>query len=390
MSAAALAASHLPMPSVDALEHMARVGDRIAREIEAVGFLPFDRFMALALYAPGLGYYSAGAAKFGPSGDFVTAPETSPLFGAAVANQVAEFIGLGCRHVLELGAGTGRMAADILRELARLGCPPERYAIVEVSADLRARQSATLRAAIPDLFERVRWLDVLPDRLEGVVIGNEVLDALPVKLIRIEHGEITELGVTMDDRGGGFAWTSRPAPDAIRQAAEPLALPEGYRTEMHFAAQGLIRSIGQVLTRGVALFVDYGFPVSEYYHPQRAAGTLMCHYRHYAHVDPLCLPGLQDITSHVDFTAMADAAAEVDLDLLGYTTQARFLMNCGILESLSRIDPHDVHRYAPACAGVQKLLSPAEMGELFKVVAFGRGIEAPLLGFRAGDRSGFL
>lgn len=384
------ALQHLPPPSPDALAHMTRVRDRIAQEIDTGGFLPFDRFMALALYAPGLGYYSAGAAKFGASGDFVTAPEISALFGTALAQQIAEVIGRGSPRVIELGAGTGRMAADILRELERIDCLPASYEIVEVSADLRERQAATLRGAVPDLIDRIHWLDQLPETIDGTVLGNEVLDALPVGLIQVQAGKIHELGVILNEDRTRLIWTSHPARGELRDAAAALGLPEGYRTEIHLAARGLVRSVAKALRQGVAIFIDYGFPVSEYYHPQRSEGTLMCHYRHHAHPDPLCLPGLQDITAHVDFTAMADTAAEAGLDLLGYSPQARFLMNCGILEALARIDPQDIERYAPACAGVQKLLSPAEMGELFKVIAFGRAIDPPLLGFRDGDRSGRL
>jgi SAM-dependent MidA family methyltransferase len=381
---------HLPAPPAAAIAHMRRVRAHIAREIETAGFLPFDRYMALALHAPGLGYYSAGATKFGAGGDFVTAPEISAFFSAALARQVAQLIELDCPRVIELGAGSGRMAADILSTLKRLERLPQRYEIVELSADLRARQAATLQAAVPELVGRIGWLERLPEAADAVILGNEVLDALPVGLIRKRGGEVHELGVTTSEDGAGFAWTSRPARGELLAAAVGLELPDDYATEMHLAARGLIRSLGTMLQRGAAIFVDYGFPRREYYHPQRSGGTLMCHYRHHAHPDPLCLPGLQDITAHVDFSALADAAADAGLALLGYTQQARFLMNCGLLEELARLDPQDVRRYAPACAGVQKLLSPAEMGELFKVIAFGRGIEAPLLGFRAGDRSALL
>lgn len=382
---------HLPPPDPDAAAHLERVRAAITTEIDTLGFLPFDRYMALALYAPGLGYYAAGAAKFGAGGDFVTAPGVSSLFGASLAHQVAELVDLGCTRVVELGAGTGRMAADILLELARLGCLPARYEIVEVSADLRTRQGETLREAVPELADRIAWLDRLPDTLDGgVVLGNEVLDALPVALVQRAGDRILELGVGRQPDGSGFAWMQRPASGEILRAAARLDLPDGYRTEVHLAAQGLVRSLADILERGAILFIDYGFPASEYYHPQRSEGTLMCHYRHHAHGDPLVLPGLQDITAHVEFTTLARTADEARLDLLGYTTQARFLVNCGLLDALARIAPDDVVRYAPACAGAQKLLSPAEMGELFKVIAFGRGVAGPLLGFAQGDRSGRL
>jgi len=369
---------------------MQRLEALIMDEIGAGAFMPFQRYMELALYAPGLGYYSAGATKFGADGDFVTAPELSQLFGATLAQQIAQLMDLGCERVLELGAGTGRMAADILLELTRLDRLPRSYEIVEVSGDLRSRQLDTLRTTVPELCGRIHWRDGLPERFEGVILGNEVLDALPVALVRAQGGAIRELGVAATPDRESFTWTTRPAQGQLLRAATALALPEDYTTEVHMAAHGMVRTLGTILEHGAALFIDYGFPQAEYYHPQRATGTLMCHYRHHSHADPLVLPGLQDITSHIDFSAIATAAAESGLDLLGYAPQARFLMNCGLLEQLGRIDPQDVRRYAPACAGAQTLLSPAEMGELFKVIAFGRGIDEPLLGFQAGDRSGRL
>ncbi len=381
---------HLPAPDGAALSHMKQLQTLIMDEISASGFMPFQRFMELALYAPGLGYYSSGTVKFGNAGDFVTAPEVSRLFGATLARQVAQLIDLGCEHILELGAGTGRMAADILIELARLDRPPQSYEILEVSGDLRSRQRHTLREAAPGLCDCVRWRDSLPERFEGVILANEVLDALPVALVRVQDGDTLELGVTAAADHEGFAWITRPADGELLRAAASLALPDEYTTEIHLAARGMVRSLGAILERGAAFLIDYGFPRAEYYHSQRASGTLMCHYRHHSHADPLALPGLQDITSHIDFTAIAEAAEESGLDLLGYIPQARFLMNTGLLEQLGRIDPQDVRRYAPACAGVQKLLSPAEMGELFKVIAFGRSIDEPLIGFQAGDRSGRL
>lgn len=346
--------------------------------------------MELALHAPGLGYYAAGAAKFGPQGDFVTAPELTPLFAGALARQLGELIERGCTRIVELGAGTGRMAADILAELQRLDRLPDRYEIVELSADLRARQALTASALPAELGARLHWLDTLPALSHAVILGNEVLDALPVGLIRVEAGEVQELGVALTADRTAFRWCARPATGALREAARALDLPDGYTTEIHLAAQRLVRTLAEQMTHSVALFIDYGFPVSEYYHPQRSGGTLMCHYRHRAHPDPLCLPGLQDITAHLDFSALARVAVESGAELLGYTQQAHFLMNCGLLDALAALDPQDVRRYAPACAAAQKLLSPAEMGELFKVIAFGRGIDPPLRGFRNGDRSGLL
>ncbi len=390
MNAPPSALRELPPPDAAALEHMARLEASIVAEIRACGSMPFSRFMELALYAPGLGYYVAGAHKLGAGGDFITAPELSPLFGAAVAQQIAEHMAPDCDTLVELGAGTGRLAADVLRELERLDRLPGRYCILEVSPDLAATQRHTLQKSVPALIERVQWLDALPTRIRGVIVANEVLDALPVALVTTRGGAIDELGVAWESGPQRFAWTHRAARGEVRAAAEALRLADGYTTELHLAAQGLVRAVGEALEHGVAIFVDYGFPRREDYHPQRTTGTLMCHYRHHAHPDPLRLVGLQDITSHLDFTALAEAAADVGLEILGYTTQAHFLIDCGILDRLSALGPDDGATYARACAGVQPLLSPAEMGELFKVIAFGRGVARPLLGFRTADRSGRL
>ncbi len=374
----------LPQPSADALALSARLQALIDDEIRAAdGWISFARYMELALYAPGLGYYSAGSRKLGAAGDFITAPELSPLFGRALARQLAELLAQDIPDILELGAGSGALAAVLLQELAALGHLPQRYRILEVSADLRERQKAHLSATVPQFVERVQWLDQLPEHLNAVVIGNEVLDALPVHRVRMQQGRIEEIGVTM--QGNGFAWAQRPAPAALQQAIAAHALPDDYETEISLAAPALITSLAQRLTRGALLFIDYGFPAREFFHPQRNRGTLMCHYRHHAHDDPFLWPGLQDITAHVDFSAVAHAGAT--LDLLGYTGQAQFLINCGITELLAAVPAADAARYAPLAAQAQKLLSPAEMGELFKVIALGRGVTAPLAGFRRGDRS---
>ena len=361
---------------------------KIAAEIEPTGFMPFARFMELALYAPGMGYYAAGAAKLGAHGDYVTAPELSPLFGQAIAAQAMQVIEAGHASILELGAGTGRMAYDLLGALAKRGLSIERYSILEVSAELRDRQRRTLEQLDPRDFARIEWLDALPQRFSGTVIGNEVLDAVPVHLLRTAGGNTLELGVGFD--AGAFVWRTRALAGELAEIAAALDLPGSYTTEVHLAARALMRTLAERLEAGVALFIDYGFPQREYYHPDRRQGTLMCHYRHRAHDDPLVLVGLQDITAHVDFTALAAAARSGGLDLLGYTSQAQFLINCGIVDLLRAIDPADTAAYAPAVARAQQLLSPAEMGELFKAIAFGRGVPRPLLGFRSGDRSGAL
>jgi SAM-dependent MidA family methyltransferase len=363
----------------------------IAQAIDAAGgWIGFDRYMQLALYAPGLGYYTAGARKFGDAaagGDFVTAPEISPLFADALAAQVAQVFEHTPPRLLEFGAGSGALARDLLAALAARGVAVDSYAIVEVSADLRDRQRARLAHA-----PMVHWLDAPPADFEGVIIANEVLDVMPVQLFVREGAAVRERGVAwrQEREGGRFVFEDRPAGAALAEGvaqieAELGRLPAGYCSELGCIARAWSASLAAVLQRGVALLIDYGFPRREYYHPQRLMGTIMCHYRHHAHADPFWLPGLTDITAHVDFTAVADAAHAAGLDVLGYTTQAHFLLNCGLLRAVQAQD--GVARHA-AAAAAQRLVSEAEMGELFKVLAVGRGTDlpAPLLGFVAGDR----
>ena len=379
----------LPEPSPDARAHSDRVAERIRAEIAASGgWISFARYMELALYAPGLGYYSAGAKKLGKAGDFVTAPEISPLFGQTLARQVHQVVRAGFDEVLEVGAGSGALAATLLEELERSGAAPRNYFILELSADLRERSRDTLAARVPHLLERVAWLNRLPPAFSGVVLGNEVLDAMPVHVVRVQGGKLEEGGV--GERGGRLDWSWRLAAGELHEAARALGLPEGFRTEIQLEACGFVRSLAGVLEKGVALFVDYGFPQKEYYHPQRSAGTLMCHYRHHAHADPFFLPGLQDITSHVDFSAVAAAARDGGLEVAGYTSQAQFLVNCGITDVISRTPAEDGARFLPLANQANRLMSPAEMGELFKVIALGRGFAEPLQGFREGDRRGAL
>lgn len=342
--------------------------------------MPFARYMAMALYEPGLGYYAGGARKFGAGGDFVTAPELTPLFGRALARQVALLLEPG-EAVLEFGAGSGVLAAQIMAELERLGQRAE-YLILETSAALAARQRERLG-------ERVRWLARLPERFRGVMIANEVLDAMPVHALVWTPEGIFERGVCA--AAGGFAWAEREARGELLEAARALAVeipPSGrYESEIGLAACGWVRTAAAVLERGAVLILDYGFPQREYYHPQRSMGTLACHYRHRVHGDPFLLPGLQDITAHVDFSAIARAGRETGLDVLGYASQAQFLLNCGILDLLGAEDASQARRYAPLAAAVQTLVSPAEMGELFKVLALGRGVSEAPLGFARGERS---
>jgi SAM-dependent MidA family methyltransferase len=387
----------LPAPDAAALAQSAALTAQIRAEIAAAGgWLPFDRYMERALYAPGLGYYSGGSIKFGrraeDGSDFITAPELSPLFAATLARPLAQALEMsGTRQLMEFGAGTGKLAAGLLNALAALDTPFDTYSIVDLSGELRERQRATLEAEAPELADRVRWLDALPETFEGVVIGNEVLDAMPVRLFAHAQGSWQERGVTVV-ADGALAFADRPlrsTRDASLLAGFEIgiAADDTYVTETHEAALAFTRTICTMLTQGAAFFIDYGFPRHEFYHPQRTQGTLMCHYRHRAHGDPFLYPGLQDITAHVEFTGIAEAGTDAGADLLGYTSQARFLMNAGITEALAEIDPSDLTHFLPAANAVQKLLSEAEMGELFKVIAFSRGIDGTLDAFARGDRS---
>ena len=384
--------------------------------------MPFEQWMNLALYAPGLGYYAAGSAKFGgtlPQGDFTTAPEINAGFRAGAGRQVAQILRASDSvHVLEFGAGSGALAAVVIAALQELGLIPSTRYWKSPPNCVSASKNGW-----PEFGSRVQWLDALPTEFSGCVVANEVLDAMPVTLFRWgDDATVFELGVSLGyDRGeeGGISLRRRRAggiqaslghvgstrPDSAvapgspfllteRQASQQLQqtvsqrmdpVPE-YQSEINFQAEAWVAQMGTWLKRGAALLIDYGFPRSEYYHPQRAAGTLMCHFRHHAHSQPLIYAGLQDITSHVDFTAMADAALAAGLDVLGYTSQARFLMNAGLAELLARFNPENALEHARIIAPIQKLISESEMGELFKVLAVGRRIDAPLLGFAAGDR----
>lgn len=346
-----------------------RAHEAIAR---AGGWLPFDRFMALALYEPGLGYYSRDSRQFGlmpvSGSDFVTAPELSPLFGQALAAQVLQGLDeAGADEVFEFGAGSGALAAQLL---GALGARVQRYSIVDLSGALRARQADTLAP----WADRVRWLDAWPERMRGVVVGNEVLDAMPVQLLRWDGTRWLERGVVHGAQG--LAWQDHPT--ELHPPAPGPFVP-GTVTEVHPQAEAFVRTLAQHLERGLALFIDYGFPEAEYYHPQRHTGTLMCHRGHLADADPLVDIGLKDITAHVNFSAVALAAQDAGLDVLGYTSQAHFLINCGLPALLQGTDLR-------GRAHAQKLITEHEMGELFKVLALGRGISTELLGFTAGDR----
>lgn len=344
--------------------------------------------MGEALYAPGLGYYAAGNIKLDslssttPAGDFVTAPELGPLFAQTLASQVAAILqGSHSSQVLEFGAGTGALASGILDALDALGVRA-RYEIMEVSADLRAVQ----RERLARFGDRVTWRDTLPTAFSGCVLGNELLDAMPVRAFAWDDQglHVQERGVALDE-SGAFVWAARPADAeldaAVRQRMPPL---KGYVSEVNLQAEAWMRGLAHWLERGAALLIDYGFPQSEFYHPQRAGGTLMAHIRHHTHADVLAAPGIQDITAHVDFTAMAQAALDGGLDLLGYIAQGRFLMNAGLASHLAAST--DARHRAQWLTAVNMLTSEAEMGELFKVLAVGRGIDVALTGFSTRDR----
>ena len=372
----------LPEPSPEALDVSRRLCSLIGGEISREGgWISFARYMELALYAPGLGYYAAGTPKFGSAGDFVTAPEISPLFGRVLAHQFSEVLMACGGSILELGAGSGHLAADIMGELERLGELPQAYCILEVSPSLRARQ----RELLAPWGGRVRWLDAMPEEFSGVIFGNEVLDALPAHLLRWEVEQVYERGVAMAE-GTGFRFVDRPLSSGpLLDAAREIAAEPGYVSEISLALPALVESLGRCLRRGLLLFVDYGFGRAEYYHPQRRQGTLVGHYRHRMLDDPFYLPGLADLTAHVDFTSVADAALAAGLQLSGYTSQAHFLLNAGITQFLQATDVAPSAAYLRRAADVQKLLSPAEMGELFKVIGCTRDAPVPS-GFASGDR----
>ena len=380
------AVTELPEPDSVAWAHSLRLAEMIRQRIsQAEGAIPFHEFMQLALHAPGLGYYSAGSRKFGVEGDFITAPEASPLFARCLARAIQPVLErLPQRQLLEVGAGSGVMAAGILQELTALHSPPDSYAILELSADLKQRQAVTLQP----FAERVSWQDSLPEKFSGIVLANELLDAMPVHRVIWHQGELQECYVACDqDR---FIWQAGPLSDPRLQPrfdeiiAQLGELPAGYVTEINLAAEDWIKTLGTQLQQGMLLLIDYGFARHEFYHPQRLQGTLMCHYRHRAHDDPLVLVGLQDITAHVDFTAMADSALEAGLQVAGYTTQAHFLLGSGLTELVAQ-NGGDTAQQLELANQIKRLTLPQEMGELFKVMALTSNLQINMPGFRLRD-----
>ncbi|MDH5408573.1 MAG: class I SAM-dependent methyltransferase [Gammaproteobacteria bacterium] len=390
------ARSTLPEPDADALTHSRRLIEFIHAQIAAQGgAISFRDFMQHALYAPGLGYYTAGSHKLGEAGDFITAPESSPLFAQCIANAIQPaLLQLNVKNILEVGAGSGIMAAGILQQLQQSDCLPDHYYILELSSDLRARQQQTIAQQLPELVERVSWLDNLPNELSAVVLGNEVLDAMPVNLVQIQNGEVMERFVALE--GDRFVWRDQPPTDErLQQRIEEIqnqtgeTLPDGYISEINLLAEDWLKSLAQSLQQGLVLLIDYGFPRHEYYHPQRSTGTLMCHYRHHSHDDPFCFIGLQDITAHVDFTAIAEAAYEAGFSIDGYTSQGNFLLGSGLAE-LAQTAEDDVKTQLLVANQIKKLTLPHEMGELFKVIGLSKQLDVPLPGFMLRDMRNYL
>jgi SAM-dependent MidA family methyltransferase len=372
----------LPSLTRDEERHSAAATTLIRDRLTAAGgWLSFADFMELALYAPGIGYYSAGAVKIGASGDFVTAPEVSDLFSRCVARQCADVLAETGGEILELGAGTGRMAATILKTLAEIGVLPDRYAILEVSADLSDRQRTRLMQLPSKLFERVVWLDKLPEKpIRGVMLANEVLDALPVQRFVVRNGVAHELGVGL--AGADIGWQETTA-DFAAATALVHGLPDGYTSEVCLRVEPWIAGVGQCLGQGALLLFDYGLPRAHYYHAQRTDGTLRCYFKQRAHENPFINIGVQDITAWVDFTRVGEAALAAGLEVTGFNTQAAFLLGNGIEPMLS--EPPDVAGRAKLAGEARRLMLPGEMGESFKVMAACRKLRKPLRGFAFQD-----
>lgn len=388
-------ATQLPHLTTEETAHSERVVERIRDEIDRHGgWISFERFMELALYEPGLGYYSAGAIKLGRDGDFVTAPEISPLFSRCLATQCAEVLEhLGPASLLEIGAGSGIMAADVLNELAVQGRVPDRYLILEVSADLRERQHATLQQRAPQYASRVEWLEQLPEGFRGVVLANEVLDALPVQRFRIRGSQVNAIGVTW--QLGRLDWSETHADDAMLAAVRKIEanlgepLPDGYTSEINMRLRPWVSGIAASLREGVALFIDYGLPQRQYYRGERREGTLLCHFRHRFHDDPLLHVGVQDIGAWVDFTAVAETAVDAGMGVAGFTTQAHFLIGNDIEKFLAPA-ADDLAARVQLARQAMLLTLPGEMGERFKVIGLTAGFDRPLRGFAVRDLAATL
>ncbi len=377
----------LPMPPQDALVHCNQLIHQIKDEIEQTEQgISFRRFMEMALYQPGLGYYVAGMRKIGATGDFITAPEISPLFSQCLARQCADILEvLGVGDILELGAGSGIMAADILKQLDVLACLPEHYYILDISPELKQRQRETLQEHVPHLLDKIIWLEQLPKNFIGVIIGNEVLDAMPVDIFHLHNGQVQQRQVIW--QGDYFHYKDIPANKMLLEKVQSFNIPTtDYVSEINSNLNGWFLSLSDSLKQGVILLIDYGYTQQEYYHPERSMGTLLCHYQHRVHDNPLVYPGLQDITASVDFTAVANAASDAGINVSGFTTQAMFLTMTG-LEALftEYLIKYPEQQYTLA-QQIRTLSLPAEMGDRFKVIALSKAFTSTLIGFSQGDQ----
>ena len=376
---------NLPYPDTSAEHASLTLQEQIANEIQSHNnWISFNDYMQMALFTPSLGYYTGGSHKIGSAGDFVTAPSMTPLFGLTLARQLAPLLQQTAGNVYEFGAGTGELAVSLLAGLPETAL--QHYYIMDVSPELKQRQLELIQKQLPRHADKVVFLDSLPEEFDGVIIGNEVLDAMPCEVVRWTEQGTEQMGVSIVD--DSFTWASRPVIDerilteAIR--IQPDKLP--FTSELHLNQSAFIATLAQRIQRGAIIMIDYGFDEAQYYHPQRSMGTLIGHYRHHVVDDPFFWPGLMDLTCHVNFTAMAQAAVDNDLDLIGYTSQAHFLFNLGITEVLLNEHP-DVNskEYLQAAAAMQKLVAPHEMGELFKVMAMGKNVDVDWQGFAVGD-----
>ncbi len=390
------ACESFPEPSPEYQKHSNRLKALIQKKIMANGGrISFAEYMNCALYEPGLGYYSAGLKKFGKEGDFITAPEISPFFSQCLALQCIEIMHqTGQKTLLEVGAGSGIMAIELLLELQKRHYLPDQYLILELSAELRDRQQKAIQTRIPELYERIQWLTQLPEKpFSGIVLANELLDAMPVHIIKLQQDTIYERYVALDDNKQ-FVWQDdEPENPRIRAMAQQISTIQQpfahlndkpdtpYISEINLLAGDWIKSIADRLVEGALLLIDYGYSAQEYYHPQRSMGTLMCHYQHHRHDDPFYLPGLQDITAHIDFSHIAHCAEEAGLKLCGFTTQAHFLMSGGLVELTKDLDPNDIIPFSEAARQIKMLTLPEEMGELFKVILLTKGKALSLSAF---------
>ena len=381
-------------PDAFASRHSVAVARHLRGQIEdAGGVLPFDQYMDMALYAPGLGYYATGTRKFGQEGDFVTAPEIGPLFGRCLAHEVGlvlETIDDAC--LLEFGAGSGALAQSLIEALSADGRLPSRYCILEISPDLRERQRQRLEPLAEHHGLKIEWLEQLPDEpLQGVILANEVVDAFAVTRFCVIQGRPWRAGISIDGDGFAWEWIDDLDPDSgAAKIVQQYELVEGYISEVCPRAQAWIHALGVSLQRGLALVIDYGFPAREYYLPERSQGTLRCHYQHRAHNDPLILPGIQDVTCHVNFSALAEAGRTAGFDVLGYTSQESYLLALGLLDLATPQPDDDENVMLSRAAEVKQLILPSQMGEAFKVMALGKNIEQALAGFKLRDRSSSL